>query len=90
MLDAPVTRGLSSPRYISPEDSSAKKSSSKYPRYPSRRRRSPIANVRSLARARCPSVNTSGKTSLPHQPPSYGVSSGNPVSSAISGPTRVP
>jgi hypothetical protein len=27
---------------------------------------------------------------VPHQPPSYGVSSGNPVSSAIRGPTKVP
>ncbi len=46
-------------------------------------------SARARARAAA-SVNTSGNTSLPHQPPSYGVSSGNPVSSAISGPTRVP
>ena len=39
---------------------------------------------------RCFSVSSSGETSLPHHPPSYGVSSGNPVSSAISGPTSVP
>ena len=46
--------------------------------------------MRSRAVRRCFSVSSSGDTSLPHQPPSYGVSSGNPVSSAINGPTSVP
>ncbi len=90
MDDAPVTRGFSSPSQMSPVSASSRKSSSKYPTYPSARSRSPIAIVRSRATRRCASVSRSGETSSPHQPPSYGVSSSNPTSSAISGPTRVP
>ena len=34
--------------------------------------------------------NTPGNTSLPHQPPRYGVSSSKPVMSVWIGPTSVP
>ena len=49
-----------------------------------------MARVRSRAISRWRSVRTVDDTSLPHQPPPYGVSSGKPASSAISGPTSVP
>ena len=44
----------------------------------------------SRALARTPSENAPGNTSLPHQPPLYGVSSFAPTTSVSSGPTSVP
>ena len=88
--DAPVTRGFSSPSHISPGLGVEQEVELEVP--PVALRAQPLAHRdRALARVRrwC-SVSSSGRRRCRTTPRRTGVSSGNPVSSAINGPTSVP